>query len=242
MDFAGPLFITVSKDQASPMMKAYIALYTCASSRAVHLELVTSLTAESFLRCFQRFIRRRGIPRLMVSDNAKTIKSASGTLETLFNLPSVQAYFSEHKIRWRFNLEKAPWWDGFFERLVKSTKRCLRKLLRNAKLNYEELFTVMTEVEAVLNSRPLTYMYSEDIETLLTPSHLVMGKRLLTLLDTAVKESNEVDLGSDLTRRAKYLQILFIHFWNRFRRECLLSLRENYKRCIKVLKRPQDNP
>ena len=113
----------------------------------------------------------------MVSDNAKTFKSASGTLEALFNLPSVQAYFSENKIRWRFNLEKAPWWGGFFERLVKSTKRCLKKLLGNAKLNYEELFTVMTEVEAVLNSRPLTYVYSEDIETPLTPSHLVMGKR-----------------------------------------------------------------
>ena len=72
VDFAGPLFIKVSKDQASPMMNAYIALYTCASSHAVHLELVTSHTAESFLRCFQCFISRRGIPRLMVSDNAKT--------------------------------------------------------------------------------------------------------------------------------------------------------------------------
>ena len=82
----------------------------------------------------------------------------------------------------------------------------------------------MTEVEAVLNSRPLTYVYSEDIETPLTPSHLVMGKRLLTLPDTTVKESNEVDLRSDLTRRAKYLQTLSIHFWNRFRREYLLSL------------------
>ena len=108
VDFAGPLFINVSKDQASPMVKAYIALYTCASSHAVHLELGTSLTAESFLRCFRCFISRRGIPRLMVSDNAKTFKSASGTLEALFNLPSVQAYFSENKIRWRFNLEKAP--------------------------------------------------------------------------------------------------------------------------------------
>ena len=69
------------------------------------------------------------------------------------------------------------------ECLVKSTKRCLEKLLGNAKLNYEVLLTVMTEVEAVLNSRPLTYVYSEDIETPSTPSHLVMGKRLLTLFD-----------------------------------------------------------
>ena len=91
-------------------------------------------------------------------------------------------------------------------------------------MNYEELFTIMTEVEAVLNSRPLTYMYSEDMETPLTPSHLVMGKRSLTLPDTTIKESNEVDLRSDSMRRAKYLQTLSMHFWNRFRREYLLSL------------------
>ena len=117
--------------------------------------------------------------------------------------------------------------------MVKSTKRCLKKLLANEKLNYEDLFTVMTEAEAVLNSRLLTYMYSEDIKTPLTPSHLVMGKRLLTLPDTTVKESNEVDLRSDLTRRAKYVQTLSIHFWNRFRREYLLSLLENYKGVLK---------
>ena len=126
--------------------------------------------------------------------------------------------------------------------MVKSTKRCLKKLLGNAKLNYEELFTVMTEVEAVLNSRPLTYVYSEDIETALTPSHFVMGKRLLTLPDTTVKESNEVDLRSDLTRRDKYLQTLSIHFWNRFRREYLLKFTRELQRCIKVLKRQRDNP
>ena len=119
--------------------------------------------------------------------------------------------------------------------MVKSTKRCLKKLLGNAKLNYEELLTVMTEVEAVLNSRPLTYVHSEDIETPLTPSHLVMGKRLLTLPDTTVGESDEVDLRSDLTRRAKYLQTLAIHFWNRFKRGYLLNLLENYKGVLALL-------
>ena len=100
-------------------------------------------------------------------------------------------------------------------------------------MNYEELLTVMTEVEAVLNSRPLNYVYSEDIETHITPSHLVMGKRLLTSRDATVGESDKVDLRSDLTRRAKFLQHLSFHFWNRLRREYLLSLRENYKGVLK---------
>ena len=74
-------------------------------------------------------------------------------------------------MHWDFNLEKGPWWGGIFERLVKSTKRCLRKVIGTARLSYDELLTVVTEVEGVLNSRPLTYVSSEDVEEPLTPSH-----------------------------------------------------------------------
>ena len=137
------------------------------------------MSTEAFLRCFWRYVSQRGIPKLVVSDNVKSFKSAAGTLVALFELPKVKTYFIENKIHWRFNLEKAPWWSGFFERLVKSTKRCLKKILANARLNYEELLTLLCEVEAVLNSRPIIYVYCEDVETLLTPSHLVLGKHLI---------------------------------------------------------------
>jgi hypothetical protein len=78
-------------------------------------------------------------------------------------------------------LEKAPWWGGFFERLVKSTKRCLKKTLGTAKLTYEELLTTTAEVEMILSSRPLSYIFTEDVEEPLTPSHLLIGRRLLSL-------------------------------------------------------------
>ena len=95
-----------------------------------------------------------------------TFKSAAGLacvatvgkLEALtVEGPEVTSFLSERRIEWRFNLAKASWWGGFFERMVKSTKRCLKKQLGNAKLRFEELMTVLTEVKAVLNSRPLTY-------------------------------------------------------------------------------------
>ena len=227
-DFAGPLWIKSSSDPNQQTVKAWIALFTCATSRALHLELVTSMSAEAFLRCFRRYVSRRGIPKLVVSDNAKSFKSAAGTLVALFELSEVKKYFTENKIRWRFNLEKAPWWGGFFERLVKSTKRCLKKILANARLNYEELLTLLCEVEAVLNSRPITYVYCEDMETPLTPSHLVLGKRLLTLPDPPLQEDFQ-EGRVEVTRRAKYLQVVSTHFWRRFRREYLLSLREHYQ-------------
>ena len=75
-------------------------------------------------------------------------------------------------------MEHAPWWGGFFERMVQLMKKCLRKLVGRAKLSYDELYTAVTEVEAILNSRPLTYVSASDLDEPLTPSHLIMGKRL----------------------------------------------------------------
>ena len=148
------------------MEKVYIALRTCGSSRVVHLDVVPDLTAETFIRSFKHFICRQGIPRLVVSDNGKTFKTTAKFFSSIFQLPEVQTFLLNHKVRWTFNLERAPWWDGFFERMVCCVKRCLK----SAKLTYEELLTVAIEIECVLNFRPLTS--SEDRVEPLTPSHL----------------------------------------------------------------------
>ena len=145
VDFAGPLFVKEKDD----MKKVYIALYTCRSSRAVHLDVVPHLSAETFIRSFKRFSCRRGIPRLVVSDNAKTFKTSARFLSSIFELPEVQSFLLNHKVKWRFNLEKAPWWGGFFERMIRCVKRCLKKILNNAKLTYEELLTAVVEIECV---------------------------------------------------------------------------------------------
>ena len=179
VDFAGPLFVKSKVKDDPEMAKVHIALLTHATSRAVHLELVPSLDAPTFLFCLGRFIGRRGLPKLIVSDNAKTFQASEKTLVSLFELEDVQEHLSSKGIRWQFNL--APWWGGFFERLVKQVKSCLKKTLGRSKLSFDELTTILVEVEAVLNSRPLTYLYSDDVEEPLTPWHLVIGQRLLTL-------------------------------------------------------------
>ena len=127
-------------------------LYTCASSRAVHRDLVPRLTTEAFVRSFKRSIARRGIPSLVVSENGSTFKSEE-----------LKKLLAEHNIDWKFNVALAPWWGGFFERLVRSTKRCLKKTLGTARISCEELHSVVVvvvvvvEIEGILNSRPLTY-------------------------------------------------------------------------------------
>ena len=97
---------------------------------------------------------------------------------------------------------------GFFERMIKSTKRCLKKTLGKARLTYEELLTVLTEVECILNSRPLTYLYPDDLEEPLTPSHLISGRRLLSLPDTTRSGADNSSTHETVTRRARYLQRL----------------------------------
>ena len=150
------------------MFKCYIALFTCASTRAVHLELAPDLTAKSFLRVLKRFFGRRGIPNLFISDNGKTFKDSE-----------VQKFVLNKNIDGNFNVPTASWWGGFIEICVKLVKGCLKKVLGNAKLSYEELESALIETEGVLNSRPLTYVYNELSEAPLTPSHLVIGRRLL---------------------------------------------------------------
>ena len=102
------------------------------------------MTAEYFRRALRRFAARRGTPTLIVSDNAKTFQATEKALINLFKNPEVACELDRKRIEWRFNLERAPWWGGFFERMVGSVKACLRKVLGNARLIFDELLTVLS--------------------------------------------------------------------------------------------------
>ncbi|XP_038162876.1 uncharacterized protein LOC119797746 [Cyprinodon tularosa] len=231
VDFAGPLYV---KTQNS-MTKAYIALFTCAVTRAVHLELVSDLSTENFLLALKRFVSRRGLCKVIYSDNAKTFKRADQDLKELWKGikdPQLQEFFSEKGITWRFIAERAAWWGGFWERLVRSVKVILRKVLGRAKLGFEEVCTILAEAEAIINSRPLTYVHNDvDEPQPLTPSHFLVGQRLTclppkpfpaeTIHPTANKE--------EMTRRWRYRQRLMTNFWNRWRREYLLDLKSAHR-------------
>ena len=104
---------------------------------------------------------------MIVSDNAEKL------LRRLHENREVREHLESNRIDWRLNLERALWWGGFYERLIGTTKRCLGKVLGNARLNADELLTVLMELEATLNSRPLTYDYDELGAEMLTPSHLI---------------------------------------------------------------------
>ena len=227
LDYAGPLYLKGTGN------KVWICLFTCCATRAVHLDLVVDMTATSFISCFRRFTARRGVPRKLISDNSKTFKAASKTIFAMLSHPDVEKFFLGMRIEWSFNLEKAPWWGGFFERLIGSTKRCLKRVIGSARLSYDELLTVIAEVEAILNSRPLSYVSSEDLDEPLTPSHLLTGHRLISLPDPFISNEDPdyvtTSAPNVLSRRMQHLTAILDHFWQRWKREYLTELRESHR-------------
>lgn len=222
LDFAGPLYVKESN------AKCYILVCTCATTRAIHLEIVSSLATEHFLLAFRRFISRRGVPSVVYSDNAQTFKKANSELRALWHTishPSVREFYGQKGINWKYIVERAPWWGGFWERMVQSVKGPLRKTLGRASLTSEELETTLIEIEAMLNSRPITYVYNDpnDPEPL-TPSHFLLGKRLISL-PVSNLSYNFVSNRKDLIKRVRYRRKLLEYYWNRWRREYLLALR-----------------
>ena len=125
VDFAGPLFTKTTRGTA----KTYICLFTCATSKAIHLELLPDLSSEAFIRGLQRFAGRRGTPVSITSDNAKTFKRANKDLAQLFRTTKAQDFVANQGITWKFILEKAPWWGGYYERMFQ-----LRKILGKTQL------------------------------------------------------------------------------------------------------------
>ena len=128
---------------------------------------------------------------------------------------------------WRYKLEVSLWWGGLWKRIVQVVKRRLRKILSKSKLTYKELLIVIYEIESVINSRPLCYVYDDSIKEIITPSHLLFGRRVLTKFDCDFNENN-MDCDA-LCRKVHYFQTLIDHYWNRWRREYLSELRERHK-------------
>ena len=135
--------------------------------------------------------------------------------------PELKTFLRQINAKWKFILQASPWWGGFWERLIQSTKRCLRKTLGKSRLYYEELLPVIIEIEAVLNSRPLCYLYDQEIDEVITPSHLMFGRRIISTIDNDVEPENVEFTESSLTKRMKYINKLVSSFWNSWRREYL---------------------
>ena len=229
IDYTGSLTIT-NTDSGLPQ-KYYICLFTCTSTRAVHLEVANDMSAHTFINLFRRFCSRRSTPRLIITDNGTNFVSSARFFEDKLSNGEVKAYMLEHKIVWKFISPRSPWQGGFYERMIGLVKSCLKKVLYKKKVTYDELQTFVSEVEARVNNRPLTYLTDErDCIEPLTPSHFLHG-RTLEVLPPLIVEDPADPLYMDVSKLNKmysYMSGLASKFDKLWHNEYLLSLREKH--------------
>ena len=215
-------------------MKIYLCLFTCATTRAVHLETVQDLSTETFLVAFRKFAGWRSLPKLMISDNGSIYMSAAEELRLLMEKTEVKEELGRRGVTWQFIPKRAPWYCGFWERLVGLTKTTIKKVLGRRHVSLQTLETIVVEIEAILNDRPLTFVSSEmgDPEPL-TPAHLLRGRRITCLPHEMVDVDELTDPtfrnASSMRKSANTQAAIIRDFQTRWRHEYLTSLREHLK-------------
>ena len=232
LDYAGPFILKYGSIRKPTFVKAYICLFVSLSIKAVHLELASDLTTDTFIAAFRRFIARRGKPSLIWSDHGTNFLGAAHELKefiSFFQNQKTQAVISEfcamQNIMWRFIPESTPHFGGLWEAAVKSVKTHLKCVIGETKLTFDEFSTVLTQVEACLNSRPLAPLPCDgDTIEPLTPGHFLIGRPLEALPDPSASYQ-----ATSLLRRWHLCQHMIHHFWRRWTAEYIAIIRRFVK-------------
>lgn len=225
LDYAGPFSIRERYGRGAKFSKCYLCIFVCFTTKAVHLEVVSDLTTEAFIATFRRFVSRRGKPLTIYSDNGSNLVGANTELKNLGQFMKNQSgSLSEHAanvgVSWKFIPANSPNFGGLWESGVKSCKFHLKRVMANAALTFEGFCTLLTQVEAVLNSRPLVPLSSNPNDMdVLTPAHFLIGRRLTALPDPDVKE-----IPLNRLSRFQHIQMLVQHFWSRWTKEYITEL------------------
>ena len=224
VDYFGPMLVRHGRKTE----KRYGVLFTCLTTRAVHLEIAHSLDTNSCLMAIRRMVAKRGQPAHIWSDNGTNFVGAEKELrEAVKHLDGerIGDQLSADGVQWHFNPPSSPHFGGVWERLVQSAKRALKAVAGKQCVNDETLLTFMAEVESLMNGRPLTHVSTDyRDEEAVTPNHFLLGRGNPNFPPDVI---NDKDLCS--CKRWKHAQVMVQHFWKRWLREYLPALTERRK-------------
>ncbi|XP_062713787.1 uncharacterized protein LOC134290629 [Aedes albopictus] len=231
VDYCGPFLIKYPVRRATPT-KHYVAIFICLVTKAVHLELASDLTSEAFLAAFKRFVARRGKPILVMCDNATNFVGAKRQLDELRQLFIDQTFQEsivrgavEDDIEFRFIPARSPNFGGLWEAAVKSFKGHFKRTIGDRVLQYDEMITVLPQVEAILNSRPLTPVSNDPLDfEALTPGHFLVQRPL-----TAVPEPSLEDLQRNRLSMWQQAQDYVQQIWTKWSTQFLSDLHNRTK-------------
>nr|CAH7746010.1 unnamed protein product [Callosobruchus chinensis] len=230
VDYAGPFMIKDRSGRGCRLSKAYACLFICFTVKTVHLELVTDLSKDAFISALRRFVARRGKPSQIFSDNGTNFVASNSELRELGgfickNKDELEKSVHNEGIDWRFIPPRSPHFGGLWEAGVKSIKHHLRRVLKDNHFTFEQFYTILVQVEAILNSRPISPL-SESVEDLnpLTPSHFLVGRPLMAVPDADVSTVpvNRLSLY-------QHIQQLVQHIWSRWSKEYVSELQVRTK-------------
>lgn len=209
------------------------------ATKAIHLEVVSDLETNSFLAALRRFIARRGKPSHLYSDNGTTFVGAHNELKRFFSnnstVEGVVNFSTSEGISWEFIPPRAPHFGGLWEAGVKSMKSHLKRVIGNASLTFEELTTVLSQIEACLNSRPLCSLSDDpDSPAALTPGHFLIGQPLCTYPEPSV-----LKIPANRLHRWQLTQQLYQSFWRRWSTEYIHNLQQRTKWTSEAAWQPQ---
>lgn len=233
VDYAGPISLRTSKGRGHRSYKGYICLFVrvCMATRAIHIEVVSDMTSQGFLSAFKRFVARRGHCTDLWSDNGTNFVGASRDLKTLFTdersgiANEIANCLATNNTRWHFIPPHAPNFGGLWEAGIKSAKYHMKRVIGDSTLTFEEITTVLSQIEACLNSRPLSKVSSNAEDPFpLTPGHFLIGEPLVLVPDSNYETSNISNL-----RRWQLTQRMVQHFWRRWQQEYLTQFFHRYK-------------
>ncbi|XP_042910085.2 uncharacterized protein [Parasteatoda tepidariorum] len=230
VDLTGPFFIKCKHQRKAISLKVYICLFICFVSKAVHIEIVSDLTSESLIATLKRFIARRGKCAKLFSDNATNFVGANKELKKCLNLfknpdEKLANYLSAEGIEWNFIPPRAPNFGGLWEAAIKSFKYHFKRAVGNASLTYEELHTIATQIESILNSRPITPLSADETDLeVLTPAHFLIGRTMNAIIEPDLTNLKENRL-SRWQRITKLVQLI----WRKWQRSYLSELQQRGK-------------
>lgn len=241
VDYGGPFLLKDRKTRGARVTKAYVCLFVCMSTKAVHIELVSELTTEAFLATLNRFINRRGLPLNIYSDNASNFVGANNEISQIseflhFNSEKISSQLIKNKINWHFIPANSPTFGGIWEAGIKRCKFHIKRVVGNNKLTFEEFNTVLVNIESILNSRPLSPLSPDPNDvSALTPAHFLIGETLTALPERSVLHVPENRLG-----KFQKLQYMYQHFWTRWHKEYVSDLqvrtrwKQNSQQLLKI--------
>nr|XP_049701803.1 uncharacterized protein LOC126055663 [Helicoverpa armigera] len=224
VDFAGPFTISSRKGRGSQSSKCYLCLFVCLSTKAIHLELVSSLSSDAFILSLKRFISRRGKPSVIYCDNGTNFRGANNEMCRVLrsNRKCTDNFANDNGIKFVFSPAYSPHFGGIWEAGVKSAKFHLKRTAGKASLTFEELATLLAQVEAILNSRPLSPLSSDPTDpTPLTPGHFLVGRPLTSLPSAPINTKSP--------NRYQLIEKIRQDFWQRWRREFVAELQQRTK-------------